>query len=187
MVRKSFHVLPTLSPQTALDRIAVESSAKSEKEDSQEKREEVGRFKIKDSHEICVERKLTASLITNVHLGEETKPRLFLLEILQLLVICFCSTLQSSELNTDCHVGRQQSTCSTALTAMETGTDFKDFLTSPWPLYKEKETGYQPSVRNSKRYCKHLFPKVDDLSLFPPACQKVSLQVKVVSELPVQK
>lgn len=132
MLGQSFRVLPAFSLQTVLDRIVMESSAKSG--DSQEKGEEVRRFKIKDSHEICVERKLTASLITNIYLGEETKPRLLLLEILQLLVICFCSTLQSSELNTGCHVVSQQSTCSIALTAMETGTDFKDFLTSPWPL-----------------------------------------------------
>lgn len=44
MLRKSFHVFPTLSLQTVLDRVVVESSAKSEKEDSQEKGEEVGRF-----------------------------------------------------------------------------------------------------------------------------------------------
>lgn len=98
MLREYFHVLPTLSLQTVLDRIVVESSAKSEKGDSQEKGEEVGRFKINDSHEVCVERKLTASLITNIDPGDETKPRLFLLEILQFLVIYFCSTLQSSEL-----------------------------------------------------------------------------------------
>lgn len=134
MLRKSFHALPTLSLQTVLDRIVVESSVTLEKEDSQEKREEVGRFKINYSHEICVERKLTASLITNMYLGEETKPRLFLLEILQLLVIYFCSTLRSSELNTDCHVASQLCTCSIALTALETGSDFRHFLTSPWPL-----------------------------------------------------
>lgn len=134
MLGKSFHGLPTLSLQIVLDRLVVESSAKSEKEDSQEKGEEVGRVKISYSHEIHVERKLTASLITNLYLGEETKPRLFLLEILQLLVIYFCSTLQSSELNTDCHMASQLSTCSIALAALETGTDFKDFLTPPWPL-----------------------------------------------------
>lgn len=43
MFRKTFHVLPTLSLQTLLDGIVVESSAKSEKEDSQEKGEEVGK------------------------------------------------------------------------------------------------------------------------------------------------
>lgn len=102
MPRKSFCALPTLSLQTVLDRIVVQSSAKPEHEDSQEKGGGTarGRVKINNSHEICVESRLTASLITNLYFGGEMKPRLFLLKVLLLLVIHFCSTSQSSEPNT---------------------------------------------------------------------------------------
>lgn len=102
MPRKSFHALPTLSFHTVLDRIVVPSSANPEHEDSQEKGERTGRgrVKINNTYEIHVANRLTAFLITDLYFREENKPRLFLLRILLLLVIHFCSTLQSSELNT---------------------------------------------------------------------------------------
>lgn len=102
MPRKSFHALPTLFLRTVLDRIVVQGSAKSEHEDSQEKGEGTGRGRVKlhNCHEVCVESRATASLMRNLYFGEETKPRLFLLRILLVLVIHFCSTLQSSEPNT---------------------------------------------------------------------------------------
>lgn len=128
--------MPDIVLQTVLGRIVVQSSAKPEHEDSQEKGEGTGRrgrFKINSSHEIYVESRLTASLITNLYFGEETKPRLFLLRILFLLVIHFCSTLQN-KWTKYCNVASQLSTCSIRLTALETETGFKGFLASPWPL-----------------------------------------------------
>jgi len=67
MHRKSFHALPTSSLQTVLARIVMQSSAKPEHGDSKEKGEGTGRgrVKINNSHDICVESTLTASLITN--------------------------------------------------------------------------------------------------------------------------
>lgn len=102
LVWKSLHAVLTLSLWTVLYRIVVQTLAKPKREDSQDQGKGNGRGRVKrnNSHEICVESRLTASLITNSYFGEETKPRLFLLRIL-LLVIHFCSALQSTEPNTD--------------------------------------------------------------------------------------